>query len=117
MMWPFTKPTEEVKAEAGRMDLIRQQFFFEGEGAGAFMAGKTRESCPYDRETQSIQWNHWIYGYDTAQGEKEIIKSGKVQFYATGEWSSEPVFELSVEEAAASGWWKPLYHVIGDDAA
>lgn len=84
-----------------------QQLHFEDEGAQCGLQGKKREDCPYDKETQSMEWNHWVYGCELAAGELEVIKSGFVEFCSTS--SPEPLFKLTVEEAIKTGQWKPRW--------
>lgn len=78
---------------------------YEAEGAQAGLQGKTRDDCPYKKDT--LHWNHWVFGCEMAAAEKSAIDSGKIVFYATG--SPEPMMELPVDEAIKRGYWTPRY--------
>ena len=99
-----SKVTEALEDESLRRD-FRAQMACEAEGAAAGLAGATRDDCPYPKGGR--RWNHWVYGCETAAGEKNIIEEGTIQFCTTGH--SPLVTEMSVEEAMKMGWWKPRY--------
>lgn len=94
---------------------FRLQRYYEGLGAQAFIEGLNQDENPYP--LNSVRWNHWIFGWQNARGEKTILdaaKAGKkLQFFATT--GCDPIFELSVEEAKRKGLWKPRYY-LDDDA-
>jgi ribosome modulation factor len=86
---------------------IKQQIAYEDEGGAAGAAGKTRDDCPYNQDTQSEAWNFWVFGCENAQGEMQIIKSGKITFSSTAE--NALGFSVPVQEAIDTGMWKPRY--------
>lgn len=85
-----------------------EQLAYEDEGGRAGLVGKTRADCPYDKNTQSGPWNHWVYGCEKAIGELAIIKRGMVEFYSEENFE-KPLYTLTVADAIASGQWKPKY--------
>src|ERR1700730_13574056 len=87
---------------------VYQQFSLEDEGAAAFLNGIKREQCPYNQESQSFQWNHWVYGHDIATSEQAIVNSGRVTFYSTSNFEI-PVLDIPVNQAMERGLWKPRY--------
>ena len=97
---------EPSKAKPVCFDL-HAQLALEAEGAEAGLAGKTRADCPYDKETQSREWNHWVYGCETAAGEKKIIASGVVNFCTTD--PNVKPWNVDLMHAVATGQWRPRF--------
>lgn len=46
---------------------LLEQLKYEAEGAEAAHEGKKFKDCPYNKATQSLEWNHWIYGRDNEE--------------------------------------------------
>lgn len=93
-----------------------EQLKYEDEGAQAGLIGKTRQDCPYDEETQNLEWNHWVYGCENAAGEKAIFNQGYVTVMSTAPMTNEEYREalkpengLPLDEAIRSGIYKPRY--------
>jgi ribosome modulation factor len=86
---------------------VHLQWAYERVGAAAGLIGKTRADCPYDREKEPGPWNHWVYGCENAAGELATLRSGVVDFYYADRF--EKSHSLPVEEAIATGQWKPQW--------
>ena len=91
-----------------------RQLALEAEGAAKGLKGAKREDCPYDKETQPFEWNHWVYGCEIAAGEAETIKSGSVMFCTTAK-DAKP-WAVPIERAIASGMWEPRYATVPSGA-
>jgi len=61
-----------IRAKASAM--LAEQLMYEKQGAEAAHHGKLRKDCPYDRDSQKMQWNHWVYGLEN---EATIIQRGE----------------------------------------
>lgn len=85
----------------------------EVEGAKAGLAGMSRDDCPYDERSQSIEWNYWVYGCEVAASEKKIFESGVVKFMRSFGPEDDPKnweeLPLPVSDALATGRWKPRF--------
>lgn len=92
---------------------FKRQMHFEDEGGRAWLAGQSRDNCPYDRETQSFEWNHWVYGNDKARGEMETIRRGGPLFLATTEPGCIPS-PMPLKEAVERGYFAPRYANLPD---
>lgn len=97
------------------MNLFERQCKFEDEGAAAGLDGKTREDCPYDEESQSLEWNFWVYGCENAQAEKATLERGTVKMMQVG---ASPKYEVlaeweeTTERAYKAGHWRPRYVTV-----
>lgn len=47
---------------------FEDQLKYEAEGKAAAHSGLKRSGCPYNKETQSGEWNHWVYGNEVEEG-------------------------------------------------
>lgn len=106
---------------AATRDLFKLQDKYQDEGIAAGREGDTRDDCPYDQTTENTAWNFWVYGCESAQGEREAILSGEVNVavYTTGgrdmdkyegeggAWN-KPIM-MPVEEAIRTGRWRPRH--------
>lgn len=88
---------------------IDQQIYYEDEGAAAALSGKARNDCPYSRDANSFEWNHWTFGHDIATSEQNIIKSNFVTFTSTAKDGWKYPSKIPLDEAVKSGMWKPRY--------
>jgi len=90
----------------------RAQFGLEDEGAAAGLLGKTREDCPYDKESQPKKWNHWVIGCEIAGAEKRDFESNEkiLTFCSTapGSWENAP--RMTAQDAYKQGIYKPQYY-------
>lgn len=66
MIWPFKKKAKSIVEPWHRSKSFERQMHFEGEGALAFQPDSTKNN-PYNRDTQSFEWNHWDYGWSIAK--------------------------------------------------
>lgn len=98
-----------------------RQMQFEFEGACAAFQGKTRDDCPYERESQSTEWNFWVYGCDRASEEMRIMNDGKIkiceldiaaQMKEPREYKIAREWTETTEEAYRNGNWQPRYVVV-----
>lgn len=87
---------------------VMRQFAYEDEGAAHYLEHRmSREECPYDRDTQPLQWNMWVFGRDMAQSELETMISGNVKYCNVSE--PENIKSMSLDEALRSGLWRPRH--------
>lgn len=82
------------------------QNVYEAEGAAAGLQGKKREDCPYGKALNPDGWNFWVYGCETAAGEKELIAKGEIEFCNE---AGDFLFKKPVADAIAQGLWKPRW--------
>lgn len=96
---------------------FERQLAFEAEGAAAGSRGAEQEDCPYDRETQSFEWNHWIYGWSMGRYEYDAMQRGTVdvQCYTTIFMEHIQPNMMGVQEAYEQGYWKPKHVRIPDE--
>ena len=90
---------------------LNRQLAFEGAGAQAAHNGKRRADCPFNQETQSFQWNHWVYGNDNCWGELQRLKQGTIEFLNE---NGEHCFTITTQEAYETGQWEPQYVTVPD---
>jgi hypothetical protein len=116
--WKRSQRREAMaQAAAAKRTKFQQQLDYEAEGARAYLEkGFARAQCPYDKETQSEAWNHWVYGNECAQGEQRILDRGVIHFFTTDMPAAEMDARfkddnagIPVAEAIKSGMWKPRY--------
>jgi ribosome modulation factor len=94
---------------------FQDQLKYEDEGGRAGASGKTRDDCPYNRETQNTEWNFWVYGNDNAMGEIETIRRGYVSclvstaFVPPDDFQTNPKYRIPLARAVADGSFKPKY--------
>lgn len=77
----------------------------ENEGITAAVAGWARAACPYEEGNETRLW--WLYGWDNANSEREMLTDGTITFCSTSEHG--PSFTVGIQEAMDSGLWKPRY--------
>lgn len=100
------------------MEKFLRQCIYEHEGAKAGLQGAVREDCPYDKDTQSTEWNFWVYGCEIAAGELATLRGGVVhlmqlnkeaQLRKPREYIVEREWDETTEEAYRNGNWRPKH--------
>ena len=98
---------------------IDVQIAYEDSGAAAALQGKRREDCPYAEggdADEKFRWNHWVFGFENAKGEMDILKRGSVSFtYAGADLKTSGDFTETAERAYRSGRWKPRHVKVPDE--